>query len=70
MATSRLSIVFNTSEGEKTYSWSKVDNSSSASNIKALISAMIANKSVFAHDLLSAKSAKIVTTAETSIDIE
>ena len=54
---------------ERNFSFSYAKASASAANIKALAGLIITNGSIFQHVPVTAKSAKLVTTTETGIDI-
>ena len=71
MATvSKLVLGFLTDEGKKKdYSYNYADPNVEASAVKALMTGMITNGSIFSVPPISSKSAKIVTTQETSIDL-
>ena len=65
----KLSISFVTETGTTSMNFKYVKSNVTAANVKALISAIIANNSIYVKQPLAAKSAKLVQTDETAIDI-
>ena len=54
---------------ERNFSFKYAKPAATAANIKTLAQTIIANGSIFAHIPVTAKSAKLVTTTETDVDI-
>ena len=71
MATvNKLSITFVTATGTSmTLAYKYVKSNVTISNVQALITAIIANKVIFSSQPVSARSAKLIQTEETPIDI-
>lgn len=71
MATNtKLQIKFGTADGVKTWSFSEAKISPSASAVKALAAAIIANGSIYQYTPLELRSASVVITTENVIDVE
>lgn len=68
MAT-KLQLKFGTLSGEKTWSFSDIDPETADSTVRALISGMIDNGSIYAYPPLSAVSAKFVTTTDRTVNL-
>lgn len=67
---SRLSYVFATASGNKTFSYNYASPTLSSSKVAALSAAIIANGEVFANVPTSCVSARIVTTSETGYSVD
>lgn len=67
---SKLVLTFDTSEGKTaTINFNYAKPAATTANVKSLMQAMITNTQVFATTLVSAKSAKVVTTSESTYDL-
>lgn len=67
----KLQFSFTDSEGKSTtQSFSNADPSVEASDVKALAAAIITNGSIYKAVPVAVKSAKLIQTTETEIDIE
>ena len=65
----KLSMTFTTADGTTTISYNYADPNVSVQNVNALMAGIITNGSIFAKVPLAAKSAKIVTTQTTDVNI-
>lgn len=65
----RLVLEFTTSEGDKSFSFANAKENVSASSVKALAQAMIANTTIFLYTLTAVKSAKVVVTSTSVLDL-
>lgn len=68
MAT-RLQMVFTTSEGDSQMSYNYVKPNISGATVQTVANAIITNGSIFAKVPTAIKSAKLVTTTETLVDL-
>lgn len=68
-ASYRLSMVFNTSSGDKTFSYNYADPEMEASTVKAAANAIIENGSIFENVPTALKSAYITMTEKDYYDI-
>ena len=68
MAT-RLVMTFDTASGTTTFNYNYVDPEVTAVAVRALATGIISNGSIFAAVPLTAKSAKLVTTSESDIEL-
>lgn len=66
----KLSLTFSTESGTNaTLSYKYAKSNVTSAQVKALMTAIIANKAIFSAALSAAKSAKLVRTEEDAIDI-
>lgn len=69
--TTKLVITYATSEGSSTtHSWNHAKTNISGEQASAIASTTIANGSIFAKVPVLAKTAKLVTTTDTELEIE
>ncbi|MBQ7197075.1 MAG: DUF2922 domain-containing protein [Synergistaceae bacterium] len=67
---SKLSLTFAKENGDSmSINYSYADPNASASNIKTLMQSIVTNGDIFENPPVAIKSAKIVTTEETAIDL-
>ena len=69
MSVSRLVMAFTGTDGDASFSYNYAKPNASTADIKTLVTGMITNGDIFANPAVAAKSAKIVTTSETVIDL-
>ncbi len=65
-ATSRLVLEFEGTGSNVTFSYPYADSTTNTAQVKALMNGLIANGSIFENPPLVAKSAKMITTQESS----
>ena len=66
----RLVMVFqDATNTDRTFSFGYIDPQASVANVKNVVQSIIDNGDIFANVPLTAKSAKLVTTTETDINI-
>lgn len=70
MSVSKLVLTFSTAEGKKNWTYNYANPQASTVNVKALMSGMIANGSIFAYPPLMSSAAKMVTTSESDYDLD
>ena len=68
-AGTKVILRFGTTSGEKNFTFNYGDASTAISDVKALMTAMITNGSIFRYPPLTAISAKAQVTTETEFDI-
>lgn len=66
---SKLVMTFASAEGDVSYSYKYADPEMTVAKVKALMSGLITNGSIFETPPLTAKSAKLVTTTEGDYDL-
>lgn len=65
----KLSITYLTDSGTTTHNYKYVKSNVTSANVKSLITATIANKALYQSQPIAAKSAKVIQTQESEIDI-
>lgn len=71
MATNaKLQLKFGTADGVKTWSFSNAKINPSSSNVKTLVNTILANGSIYRYQPLEVRTASVVVTNETFIDLE
>ena len=68
-STSKLVLDFDGTTGDTAFSYGYVNPELPSTLVQNLVDGLIANGSIFANPPLAIKSAKIVTTTETDIDL-
>lgn len=68
--TTKLQLKFGTMSGVKTWTFANADPNVTSAKVKSLVNAMIAYGDLYKYPPLTAESAKLVTTSETSISID